>query len=30
MLKVSEILRVKGDTLYTAAPDMPVSRPCKP
>ncbi len=25
MLKVSEILRVKGDTLYTATPDMPVS-----
>ena len=25
MLKVSEILRVKGDTLYTASPDMPVS-----
>src|SRR3546814_12869418 len=24
MLKVSEILRVKGDTLYTASPDMPV------
>lgn len=26
MLKVSEILRVKGDTLYTATPDMPVAR----
>ncbi|WP_459614527.1 CBS domain-containing protein [Bordetella sp. 2513F-2] len=25
MLKVSEILRVKGDTLYTVAPDTPVS-----
>jgi len=25
MLKVSEILRVKGHTLYTASPDMPVS-----
>jgi len=25
MLKVSEILRVKGDTLYTASPDMPIS-----
>ncbi|MBJ7263248.1 MAG: CBS domain-containing protein [Burkholderiaceae bacterium] len=25
MLKVSEILRVKGDTLYTASPDMLVS-----
>ncbi|HTK01567.1 MAG TPA: CBS domain-containing protein, partial [Bordetella sp.] len=25
MLKVSEILRVKGDTLYTATPDTPVS-----
>ncbi|MBO1111152.1 CBS domain-containing protein [Bordetella petrii] len=25
MLKVSEILRVKGDTLYTASPDMPVA-----
>ncbi|MCD0504105.1 CBS domain-containing protein [Bordetella petrii] len=25
MLKVSEILRVKGDTLYTATPDMPVA-----
>ncbi|KOF53571.1 MULTISPECIES: CBS domain-containing protein [unclassified Achromobacter] len=25
MLKVSEILRVKGDTLYTASPDTPVS-----
>ncbi|ANN78562.1 CBS domain-containing protein [Bordetella flabilis] len=24
MLKVSEILRVKGDTLYTATPDTPV------
>ena len=24
MLKVSEILRVKGNTLYTASPDMPV------
>ncbi len=24
MLKVSEILRVKGNTLYTATPDMPV------
>ena len=24
MLKVSEILRVKGKTLYTATPDMPV------
>ncbi|ARP87121.1 CBS domain-containing protein [Bordetella genomosp. 9] len=24
MLKVSEILRVKGDTLYTASPDTPV------
>ncbi|AOB30801.1 hypothetical protein AKI39_09010 [Bordetella sp. H567] len=26
MLKVSEILRVKGDTLYTATPDTPVSK----
>ncbi|ARP84452.1 hypothetical protein CAL12_09615 [Bordetella genomosp. 8] len=26
MLKVSEILRVKGDTLYTASPDTPVSK----
>jgi len=26
MLKVSEILRVKGDTLFTATPDTPVSR----
>ncbi len=26
MLKVSEILRVKGDTLYTASPDMPVAQ----
>ena len=26
MLKVSEILRVKGNTLYTATPDMPVSQ----
>lgn len=25
MLKVSEILRVKGDTLYTASPDAPVA-----
>lgn len=25
MLKVSEILQVKGDTLYTATPDTPVS-----
>jgi len=25
MLKVKEILRVKGDTLYTATPDMPVA-----
>lgn len=25
MLKVSEILRVKGDTLYTASPDMAVT-----
>lgn len=25
MLKVSEILRVKGNTLYTATPDTPVS-----
>ncbi|PLC49486.1 hypothetical protein CR159_12850 [Pollutimonas subterranea] len=24
MLKVSEILRVKGDTLYTATPEMPI------
>ncbi len=24
MLKVSEILRVKGNTLYTASPDMPI------
>src|SRR3546814_19127701 len=24
MLKVSEILRVKGHTLYTATPDMPI------
>jgi CBS domain-containing protein len=24
MLKVSEILRVKGNTLYTATPDMPI------
>ncbi|NLY26658.1 MAG: CBS domain-containing protein [Alcaligenaceae bacterium] len=26
MLKVSEILRVKGDTLYTATPDMPIQK----
>ena len=26
MLKVSEILRVKGHTLYTATPDMPVAQ----
>lgn len=26
MLKVSEILRVKGDTLYTATPDMPIQQ----
>lgn len=26
MLKVSEILRVKGDTLYTGTPDMPVEK----
>lgn len=26
MLKVSEILQVKGDTLYTASPDSPVSQ----
>lgn len=26
MLKVSEILRVKGNTLYTATPDTPVSK----
>ncbi|RTZ41139.1 CBS domain-containing protein [Candidimonas sp. SYP-B2681] len=26
MLKVSEILRIKGDTLYTATPDMPILR----
>lgn len=26
MLKVSEILRVKGDTLYTASPDTPVTK----
>ena len=26
MLKVSEILRVKGDTLYTASPDMPAAQ----
>jgi CBS domain-containing protein len=26
MLKVSEILRVKGDTLYTMTPDAPVTR----
>ena len=26
MLKVSEILRVKGNTLYTATPDMPILR----
>lgn len=26
MLKVSEILRVKGDTLYTTTPDTPISR----
>ncbi|MFC4274651.1 CBS domain-containing protein [Achromobacter aloeverae] len=26
MLKVSEILRVKGDTLFTATPDTPVAR----
>jgi CBS domain-containing protein len=26
MLKVSEILRVKGDTLYTASPDTPVAK----
>ncbi|MFA4913067.1 MAG: CBS domain-containing protein [Comamonadaceae bacterium] len=26
MLKVSEILRVKGDTLYTATPDMAVTQ----
>jgi len=25
MLKVSEILRVKGNTLFTATPDMPIS-----
>ncbi|TCT04111.1 CBS domain-containing protein [Paralcaligenes ureilyticus] len=24
MLKVSEVLRVKGNTLYTATPDMPI------
>jgi CBS domain-containing protein len=26
MLKVSEILRVKGDTLYTATPDTPIQK----
>jgi CBS domain-containing protein len=26
MLKVHEILRVKGDTLYTASPDTPVTK----
>jgi CBS domain-containing protein len=26
MLKVSEILRVKGHTLYTATPDMPIAQ----
>lgn len=26
MLKVSEILRVKGHTLYTATPDMPITK----
>lgn len=26
MLKVSEILRVKGDTLFTATPDAPISQ----
>src|SRR5690606_14946648 len=26
MLKVSEILRVKGDTLFTASPDAPMQR----
>ncbi len=26
MLKVNEILRVKGNTLYTATPDMPILR----
>lgn len=26
MLKVSEILRVKGDTLYTTTPDMPIKK----
>jgi CBS domain-containing protein len=26
MLKVSEILRVKGDTLYTTTPDTPITR----
>lgn len=26
MLKVSEILRVKGDTLYTATPDMAIAQ----
>jgi len=26
MIKVSEILRVKGDALYTASPDTPVSQ----
>ncbi len=26
MLKVSEILRVKGDTLFTATPDAPIAR----
>src|SRR5690606_31195161 len=26
MLKVSEILRVKGHTLYTASPDMPIKK----
>src|SRR5699024_5314987 len=26
MLKVSEILRVKGDTLFTASPDAPISQ----
>ncbi|WP_298051843.1 CBS domain-containing protein [uncultured Paenalcaligenes sp.] len=26
MLKVSEILRVKGDILYTATPDMPITQ----
>ncbi len=27
MLKVNEILRVKGHTLYTGTPDMPVRSP---